>query len=339
MYAALKKRNVVKILGVVALAATIAVSVFLGVYFGKAEPTDNVGLETKSEQTAGLRLALSPLNAAANGETYSQTITATVLPEDAPDKSVDWSISWADDAPLKDSDISAYLTITPASDGATTATITCKKTFRGSNAIINCTTRVGGVSSICFVSFKGLPNAINVDTSKYTYVAAANYNTWHYKVSVGDNVFPVSLENLVGDLSPEYYSKITVSIESVGFLGLQDRTEDASGYSWLDGTYKSVSLESIKNVFAECSYNASTRKITLRGKKTFSNYYEGVSGGSSAGKRLGAFKACERDSVAGVNAYLFLRISCPEVGLTKDIPFEVVSSVNGVSLDSYNISF
>ena len=111
------------------------------------------GENIKVDQIEANGILLSMAKATAEDGTVSQVITATVTPEDAPDKSVDWSIYWADDAPLKDKDISEYLTLTPTADGALTATITCKKSFRGSVAIIKVETRSGGHRAICMASY------------------------------------------------------------------------------------------------------------------------------------------------------------------------------------------
>ena len=96
---------------------------------------DNIDVE--QIETNGVLLSMA--TATADDGTVSKILTATVTPENAENKTVDWSIYWADDAPLKDKDISEYLTLTPTADGALTATVTCKKSFRGSVAYIKVT--------------------------------------------------------------------------------------------------------------------------------------------------------------------------------------------------------
>ncbi|UKI51953.1 MAG: hypothetical protein L6V79_07335 [Clostridium sp.] len=98
--------------------------------------------------------------AAVNGQqTVSKTITATVMPVDAPDKSVDWSIKWC--TPIEGKDISEYLTLTPESDGALTATITALKGFEGGSAYVTATTRVGGFTATCLIMYDGKPESLS----------------------------------------------------------------------------------------------------------------------------------------------------------------------------------
>ena len=42
----------------------------------------------------------------------SQTVTATITPSTVVDKYVTWSVAWANDAPLKDKNISDYIKVT-----------------------------------------------------------------------------------------------------------------------------------------------------------------------------------------------------------------------------------
>lgn len=61
-------------------------------------------------------LTMSAATTAADGEYVEQTLTATVTPESAEDAGIDWTVAWADGS--DSSDLSTYLTITPASDGS-----------------------------------------------------------------------------------------------------------------------------------------------------------------------------------------------------------------------------
>lgn len=93
--------------------------------------------------------------------TVTKTITATVLPTDAPDKSVDWNVEWC--VPIENDDVSDYLTVTPDSDGALTATITAYQGFEGASAYVTATTRVGGYSATCMVVYDGAPESLTFE--------------------------------------------------------------------------------------------------------------------------------------------------------------------------------
>ena len=110
-------------------------------------------------EVPGVRLAMSPyaMNRATN--TVSRTLTATVSPVDAPDKSVDWTIEWC--VPVYEgADISDYLTVEPESDGSLTATVTAYQGFEGGSAYVTCTTRVGGYTAQCIVTYEGAPESL-----------------------------------------------------------------------------------------------------------------------------------------------------------------------------------
>ena len=61
----------------------------------------------------------------------AQQLTAVVTPADAEDKVVDWSIEWnnASSTWAKDKTVTDYVTVTPTSNGALTANVTCLQAF------------------------------------------------------------------------------------------------------------------------------------------------------------------------------------------------------------------
>ena len=105
----------------------------------------------------------------------SQTVTATITPSTVVDKYVTWSVAWANDAPLKDKNISDYIKVTDDSQGNLTATVNCYKSFKGSKAILTCTTRQGGKT--------GTVNDYLSDAARYYYSETKpteSGNFWHY---------------------------------------------------------------------------------------------------------------------------------------------------------------
>lgn len=61
----------------------------------------------------------------------SVTLTATITPSNATDKTVAWSIAWEDGASswASGKTVTDYVTVTPTSSGALTATVACKQAF------------------------------------------------------------------------------------------------------------------------------------------------------------------------------------------------------------------
>ena len=116
--------------------------------------------------------------AAADGGYAPVTLSATVLPETATDKSVDWSVAFID----AESDwatgktVTDYVTVTPASDGAATATVQCLEDF-GEQIVVTATSRDNPEAAAqCTVDFvkriSGMtftPSDLVVPTSGYEF--------------------------------------------------------------------------------------------------------------------------------------------------------------------------
>ena len=89
-------------------------------------------------------------------DTNSYTITATITPSDATNKKVDYSIAWKNPSSTWASGktVTSYVTVTPSSDGALTATVTCKQAF-AEQAIVTVTSRDNSsVTATCTVDYK-----------------------------------------------------------------------------------------------------------------------------------------------------------------------------------------
>ena len=102
------------------------------------EQADNGGAIINAPVENGVKLMSAKIPVAeyaANGVSAqaetAYTLTATITPADAANKTVDWSVafvnpssSWANGKKVTD-----YVTVTPTSDGALTATVECKQAF------------------------------------------------------------------------------------------------------------------------------------------------------------------------------------------------------------------
>ena len=102
------------------------------------EQADNGGAIINAPVENGVKLMSAKIPVAeyaANGVSAqaetAYTLTATITPADAANKTVDWSVafvnpssSWANAKKVTD-----YVTVTPTSDGALTATVECKQAF------------------------------------------------------------------------------------------------------------------------------------------------------------------------------------------------------------------
>lgn len=159
------------------LVALLACSVLLIEHVNKpaqvpeasAPAVDENGNELESGKVHDMPKGLAFRSAAslANGEYDAVTVKATVKPDNATYKEVDWAIAWDQEKITAQEDIwdswwnvegcmyelSDYLTITPTTDGSTTATVKCLKPF-GVPAIITVTSRNNpNAKATCQVDF------------------------------------------------------------------------------------------------------------------------------------------------------------------------------------------
>lgn len=109
--------------------------------------TDGLVLTTNNSNTSKIRL-MSARAASLNESDNTFTLTAVISPSNALNKDVDWTVSWADAESVWANGKTAtdYVTATPTSDGALTATITCIKAF-GAKIRITVTSRENSMYS------------------------------------------------------------------------------------------------------------------------------------------------------------------------------------------------
>lgn len=99
---------------------------------------DNGGMQMSGAVNNGIKL-MSSIISTADYEDYgvsplaesAQTVTATVTPSDAFNQELDWSVEWVNpsSAWASGKSVSDYVTVTPESDGANKATVSCLQAF------------------------------------------------------------------------------------------------------------------------------------------------------------------------------------------------------------------
>lgn len=256
--------------------------------------------------------------AAANETGVTVTLVATVEPADAPDKSVDWSVNWSDDAALKESDITQYLTCTPETDGSTTATVTCKKSFGNDKIIIKVKTRDGGFEAFCTVTFVGIPTSLTVttDISLATQVKGP-YSFDYYPVGSNRTVeMGIVLDNGVHDVSDTYYETLEIS---VAYPKVQ---------AYL--TTSNTELDPTPKTSDSCFTNTNLT-VSVSNKKLLIQTSDCIEAGYSymrEGHKHGAFHSFYTDTELHGPV---ITIKCGT--LVTTVPLKVVSSVTNVTLN------
>jgi len=284
---------------------------------------DDVELKTISSSAIMLAASAPELRA---GTGVTQTLTATVLPATASNKSVDWSVEWADSG--KTETVTDYVTVTPASNGSTTATVTCKKAFSG-NIIVTVTTRESGYTAECIVSFVGKPTDINV-TSTLT------AQTDGYHVGVGNAyTFNVALDNPFGQVG-NGYKNITVELGAVGsvVLGYKEQNVSSGNVTWYDTSDTTVTLDSLKDKFITVNY--ANGVITVNTLKSIESYYESMQRLDSG--RTRAYTNAFKEYAS--NCYFTVKITEVNSGLTETIKIHFDDTVvTGVTTSSTEMTF
>lgn len=172
------------------------------------------GEELTGEQTYAMPKAMTFRTAASlmssNVSTQSAaydsiTLTATVYPTQAVDKTVDWSIAWvnASSSWANGKTVTDYVTVTPSSDGSTTATVQCLQPFgeqikitvtsrNNTNATASCT--VDFAKRITNISIKlGTGGSNPSSTNTYTANAGGTI-TVDYLTRITNNLFSYGIE-------------------------------------------------------------------------------------------------------------------------------------------------
>ena len=119
----------------------------------------------------------TPTNTTPSG-TLQKTLTATITPATASNKLVDWDIEWADGYTLET--VTAYVTVTPTSDGALTANVACLGDF-GEQIIIKVTSRQNpDASATCTVDYAPRVVDIKFTADDLTFYAEEDSVTLSY---------------------------------------------------------------------------------------------------------------------------------------------------------------
>lgn len=312
----ISKNKVWQIVGVSVLCSVLILGAVLGVLFGMNHSSDdlNVSKDLVSDmgnsdfQGKSISL-LSGVATTASDGSVSQTITAVISPADAANKLVDWSVAWVDGTPLASAKIGDYITITPSSDGALTATVTCKKAFRGSVAFIKVVTREGGYVATCNVSFEGKPSSLQINGGNS---GKANYQ--------GSNSYTVALENVFGDVGDSFYDSLVVKSYTWGgtFYG---GTYNTTNNQWSNLNTYNISDLSLIDSYISVSY--ADKKLTVLNKQSLIGAYA-----SSQGSSQGAIytKRVQKD----VDMYVDVTLESAGVEKTIRVDFENVTiSANG----------
>ena len=315
--------------------------------------TDEDGNDLSDGETHAMPSAMnfsanSLVQALAAGESVDVKITATVYPSDAPERGVDFSVAWGSDAELGDSPVSDYLTVTPDSDGSATATVSCFKAFGDDTIVITVTTRDGGFTDTCIVSFVGKASALSIDTSTLSENSSSERGTY-YEIGVNKSYsLNINMSNIFEQVCSD---NLSVEISANGTLWFGDCYNNNSA---ITATYSNIhqqSLSDMIDIFLPTHSVSGTTLSFTTGKKLVNNYCEssysngydfieenryviydvsGITSGATADEKYEE-RAQQNQSVLPT-CYFTITVKDSLSGLSDSIRVWLVSSVTSVSL-------
>lgn len=279
-------------------------------------------------------------------------IEAYVIPENANNREVDFSVAWGEGAQRSAEPVTDYVTVTPESDGSRIATVSCKKAFGDDTIVITVTTRDGGFTATCTVTFEGTPNSLKFvyddreysSTEEITVQANAEYSV------------KLQLVGEFGEAGEKFGDFEVVSVTMQGKFNAKRRGinngatlyEDTIVIDLEDPYYYSYDITSGGNEskvtftasqFMECSIEGDTLTINaLRSETSFSYpsmpprtgtrvtyespYYDPRGGGEPSDCRMCVLV---KDKVSGVEGLIYIDIEG--------------TAVSGVSLSETELEF
>lgn len=283
-------------------------------------------------------------------------IEAYVYPESAANKAVDFSVAWGN-APTHGSEqVSNYLTVTPDSDGSTTATVSCKKSFGDDTIIITVTTREGGYTATCTVSFTGIASGIEITSSTATKKSTSARGEYYELGTSKTYAFNIGLTNAFNDAAGN------LSVTEIGGEGnmyFGNGSYNDGGYiNFTDMVQKSIG--EFADVFITSATISGNTLTVKTGSKILENYYSSygpdeyfitdiyydryvveMNDDWSIKDSSDTFRNQNAKSNAQNigSCYFYVTVKDSISGLTETVRLWLVSSVSGVSLSQTELEF
>ena len=269
----------------------------------------------------------------------SQTVTATINPSTVVDKYVTWSVAWATDAPLKNSNISEYIKVTDESQGNLTATVNCYKSFKGSKAILTCTTRQGGKTGTVDIVYEGVPSSMVISSPS----GVTKYNLGKDSVDLlyvsKTYSLNIAMDNVFHDVGTNF-NDFTITVTGIGSVTCGTYSQSARGAGWSSHS-NVVDFSKIAKEFVTCSTSGNTLSINVT--KSFYDYYESketkvVEGNGETTTYTIKLYSLNTDS-DGNKPYLIVKVQHKTLGFSAQYKFFIGEEVSKVTTSKATITF
>ena len=297
-----------------------------------------------------------PTGTVTSEQSVDVRIEAYVYPESAANKEVDFSVAWGN-APTHGSEqVTNYLTVTPDSDGSTTATVSCKKSFGDDTIIITVTTREGGYTATCTVSFTGIASSIEITSSTATKKSTSERGEYYELGTSKTYTFNIGLTNAFNDAAGN------LSVTEIGGEGnmyFGNGSYNDGGYiNFTDMVQKSIG-EFADEFITSATISGNTLTVKT-GSKILENYYSSygpdeyfitdiyydryvveMNDDWSIKDSSDTFRNQNAKSNAQNigSCYFYVTVKDSISGLTETVRLWLVSSVSGVALSQTELEF
>lgn len=288
-------------------------------------------------------------NAAVAGHTASVTLTATVTPVEATNKKVDWSVAWGSAPTNGDKAVTDYVTVSPNSDGSTTATVTCKKAFGDDKIIVTVTTRDGGFTATCTVSYVGAPTSITITPTGASTKTDTSWNKSIAEVQSGSTyLFSIGLDNDFGMVGNAFKPNYTVSAVAYGGIDTTQKVYNSSGEQTATNTisydlkvadlfesdgYQYAYFDKAGGMHSVLKWSFENGKLKVLAQEVASSYHAQT--GSRTGSATWDFKNYKDNK----QPYVAITVTEKTTGLSATVNVRTTSGVTKVALSQADISF
>ena len=282
-------------------------------------------------------------------------IEAYVIPENANNREVDFSVAWGN-APTHGSEpVTNYLTVTPDSDGSTMATVSCKKAFGDDTIIITVTTREGGYTATCTVTFTGIATGIEITSSTAAKKSTSERGEYYELGTSKTYTFDIGLTNAFDDVA----SDLTVTeIGGEGNMYFGSRYSNDGGYYNYQDVYQK-SIGELADKFITSATISGTTLTIKTGSSVLENYYSEYAYDEYDYYYAKDAFLVELDDYWNIkgpsdtfyndnskynaqnigSCYFYVTVKDNVSGLSETVRLWLVSSVSGVSLSETELEF
>ena len=285
-------------------------------------------------------------------------ITAAVYPENAAEKGVDYSVAWQN-APVHGSEpVTNYVTVMPDSDGSLAATVSCKKPFGSDTIVITVTTRDGGHTDTCLVTYVGVATEMSISGSGLNAKTTAGRGTYYEVGTSKTYTFNISLSNALGSGCSGDLSVTDIGGEGTMYFG--NGSYNDGGYINYSEMYQKDLSELASEFITLATISGNTLTVKT-GSKVLEAYYDysapdeyyiteilydryvveitdDTMGYKEAGDSFNNQNAKYNAEHIG-SCYFYVTVKDNVSGLSQTIRLWLVSSVSGVALSENELQF